>query len=117
MKNKLIKKNILSFLIILVGLFVFQNICLAATLTNPLDPQGTGLTVAQLIGKIIRAILGIVGSLSLLMFIYGGVSWMTAGGSEEKAKKSKQILVNAALGIVIIFSSYSILNWIFAIIQ
>lgn len=118
-KNKIIKKNILSFLIILViGIFIFQNACLAQRLTNPLDPDGTKkLTVAKLIGTIIRAILGVVGSLSLLMFIYGGISWMTSGGNEEKTKKAKQILVNATLGIVVIFSSYSILNWIFAIIQ
>lgn len=111
-KNKLIKNYILSVLI-LIGIFLVQNICFAG-LTNPL---GDGVTAPILIGKIIKAILGIVGSLSLVMFIYGGIVWMTSGGNEEKVKKGKQTLVNAALGIVVIFSSYSVLNWIFTIIK
>lgn len=111
-KNKLTKNNT-TIITILIGIFAIQNICFSAGLTNPLGD----VTVPGLIGKIIKAVLGIVGSLSLLMFIFGGLTWMTSGGNEEKIKKGKQILVNAALGIIVIFSSYSILNWIFTVLK
>ncbi|MFA6602069.1 MAG: hypothetical protein WCT02_04400, partial [Candidatus Paceibacterota bacterium] len=44
------------------------------SLTNPL---GDLKDPSTLIGKIIGAALGLVGSLALAMFIYGGFIWMT----------------------------------------
>jgi uncharacterized membrane protein YwzB len=37
---------------------------------------------------------------------------VTAGGDEEKVKKGKNILIQVALGIVVIFLAYSIVNWV-----
>lgn len=36
---------------------------------------------------------------------------VTAGGDEEKVKKGKNILIQVILGIVVIFLSFSIVNW------
>jgi len=71
------------------------------TLTNPL---GTGVTPQIFIGRIIKAILGIVGSLALVMFIYGGFNIMTAAGTAEKVEKGKQILLWATIGLIVIFT-------------
>jgi len=84
------------------------------TLDNPLG----GINTAQdLIGQIVNAILGVVGSLALLMFVYGGLTWMTAAGNEEKIKKGKGILMWATIGLVVIFTSYAVLNFIIGILQ
>lgn len=83
------------------------------TLPNPL-----GTTSPQaLLGRVIKAILSIVGSITLLMFIYGGVLWLTAGISTDGAKRGKTILSSATIGLVIIFSSYIILRYIFGALQ
>ncbi|MBU1420966.1 pilin, partial [Patescibacteria group bacterium] len=84
------------------------------TLPNPLDPNKTGVnpTPQALIGKIINAALGIVGSLALVMFIYGGFMWMMAGGNTERVQKGKDTLVWTALGLVIIFSSYALVRFV-----
>lgn len=112
-KNKKIKKYAIIVFILSLLLIKTENICLAQkTLANPL---GT-VSIPELIGRVITAILGIIGSLSLLIFIYGGLTWMTSGGNEEKVKKGKQIIVWAVFGIVIIFTSYSILNLVFEIL-
>ena len=79
------------------------------TFTNPIKGVKN---VNQLIGKVINAIMGVVGSLALLMFVFGGLTWMTSGGSQEKVKKGKDILVWSAIGLVIIFSAYGITNLI-----
>ncbi|MFA6171263.1 MAG: pilin [Patescibacteria group bacterium] len=80
------------------------------SLTNPLgdlkDPQ-------TLIGKVIGAALGLVGSLALAMFIYGGFIWMTAQGNSEKVKKGRDTMVWATLGLIIIFSAYNIIAFVF----
>ncbi len=117
MKNK---KNII-FIIIIVAIFVvLPSFVLAQTqLTDPLKLIPPNATQAQkdaaiptLIGRIISAVLGIVGSIALLMFIYGGFMWLTSGGITEKITKGKQVLVWAAIGLVVIFLSYTLVNFV-----
>jgi hypothetical protein len=75
------------------------------TLDNPLG----GIDTPQLlIGQIINAVLGIVGSLALLMFVYGGITWMTSSGNADKVKKGRDILVWSAIGLAIVFSAYGL---------
>ncbi len=76
------------------------------------NPLGDVTTVPGLIGKVIKAVVGIVGSLALLMFIYGGFTWMLSGGNSNAVERGKNILMWAAIGLVIIFMSYAIVNFI-----
>ncbi len=78
-------------------------------LDNPLGETNP----AVITQKVITAILGLTGVLALLAFIAGGLMWMTSGGSPEKVKKGRDILVWAVLGLAIIFSSYTILKYVF----
>ncbi|MFA5024515.1 MAG: pilin [Patescibacteria group bacterium] len=77
------------------------------TITNPL---GKITSPQVLIGKIINAVLGVVGSLTLLMFVYGGLVWMTSSGSAEKIKQGREIIVWSAIGLAIIFSAYGLIR-------
>lgn len=77
------------------------------------NPLGTS-DFRVLAGRAIRIVTGISGSIGLLMFVYGGFTWLTSGGSPEKIKKGKQIFVTAALGLIIIFGSYALLRALFA---
>lgn len=80
------------------------------SLPNPL----TGVDSPQvLIGKVIVAALGVVGSLALLMFIYGGFVWMTAAGNQEMVTRGRNVLIWATIGLIIIFSSYAIVRFVF----
>ncbi len=86
-------------------------------LTNPLDKEqeagkASSITPQILIGRVINAILGIVGSLALIMFIYGGLTWMTAAGNMEKVEKGRNILLWATIGMVVIFASYSLVDFL-----
>jgi hypothetical protein len=81
-------------------------------LDNPLTGNNTSLSVNQLIGRIINAVLGVVGSLALLMFVYGGLVWMTASGASDKVQKGKDILIWATIGLIVIFMSYALVNFV-----
>ena len=59
-----------------------------------------------------RWILGIVGSLALLMFIYGGVMFLISSGSSEKITQAKNILVAAVIGLLIVFGSFLIIQFV-----
>ena len=81
----------------------------APTLPNPL---GGTTDIRSIIGRVINAALGISGSIALLMFVWGGMLWLTSGGSPERIKKGKDAIVWAVLGLVLIFGSYAILNFV-----
>ena len=44
--------------------------------------------------------------------LWGGFNILTAGGDEEKVKKGKTILIQAGIGLVVIFLASSIVNWV-----
>jgi hypothetical protein len=80
----------------------------AATLINPLGDDVKDIRL--LFARVISAALSIVGSFALLMVIYGGVLWLTSRGEPKPVQKGKDTLTWALLGLVIIFSSYVIVN-------
>lgn len=72
--------------------------------------SGTSLQTA--IGGLIQQMLGMVGVVLVILIIYGGLMWMTAGGNDEKVAKGKKVLANAVIGIVIVFGAYAITNFV-----
>lgn len=58
--------------------------------------------------KIVVAALGF--GLAVIFLIVGGIQYMTAGGDDEKASKAKKLIINAIIGIAIIFAATFILS-------
>jgi hypothetical protein len=56
-------------------------------------------------------ILGVVGSIALIFFIYGGFVFILSGGNEKNVELGKQILINSIIGLVIVFASYIIIQF------
>ncbi len=67
----------------------------------PVDPRVT-------VGLIISSVLRLLGTIVLGLIVYAGFLWVTAAGKEEQVGTAKKILKNAVIGLVIIFSSYTI---------
>lgn len=57
-------------------------------------------------------ILGLVGALTLAMFIYGGVVLLISGGNTEKISKGKEIILGSVVGLLIVFGSYTIISFV-----
>ncbi len=76
------------------------------TLYNPLPSSD----IRVIIGTFIRAILGLSGALALVMFIWGGFQWMISQGVPAKVQKGKDTLIWATLGLVIIFTAYTLVS-------
>ncbi len=77
-------------------------------LTNPLNFK----TVPEIISSILRAAIGIVGALALLVFIYGGFVWLTSGGDSAKVTQGKEAMKWTAIGLVVIFTSYGLVRFV-----
>ncbi|MCD6407073.1 IPT/TIG domain-containing protein, partial [Candidatus Aerophobetes bacterium] len=72
-------------------------------------PQANLVTI---IGRIIKIILSSLGIVAVVLIIYAGFTWITAGGVPEKINKAKKIIIGAVIGLVIIVSSYAIASFI-----
>lgn len=68
----------------------------------------SSVNIPERIGQIIGIALSLVGVVFLVLMVYGGFIWMTAGGESEKIKKAKGIIMNAVIGIVIVLAAYAI---------
>lgn len=82
--------------------------------SNVLRNSGLGVNDPIVItAGIINWILGILGLLALVLIIYGGFIWMFSRGNEEEAKKARDIIVGAVIGLLIVLSSYGIASYVF----
>ncbi len=103
-----------------VGLLVLPLASRAALdsslgLVNGNVASATGLgsqDVRQTIGKIINVALSLLGIIVLVIIIYGGFLWMTAGGNDEKVGEAKKWIFGGIIGLVIILSAYAIASFV-----
>jgi hypothetical protein len=77
-----------------------------------LKPTDTSRTLESAIGTLINSVLSIVGVLLLVYLIWGGFTWMTAGGDSKKVDQAQSIIKNAVIGLVIIVLSYFIADFV-----
>ena len=128
MKNK---KLILCFcvFVFLCFLFLSANVCFAAAGQASIwkdmeECRKSGSCslndFVRLFANVSQWILGIVGSLALLMFIYGGlmmiiagVSTRAEGGKDKRINIGKDAIENAIIGLVIVFAAYMIIGFVF----
>lgn len=74
--------------------------------TNSLDGMmGLGLAATKFM-------LGMVGSIALLAFVWGGFQMILAAGDLSKVKKGKDSIVAAVIGLVIVFTSYILVQFV-----
>ena len=78
-------------------------------LTNPLKG---GTDISAIVGNVISWVLRFLGVLAFVMFIYGGILWMTSGGKSDQITKGKDTLVWAVAGLALVFFSYAILTFV-----
>lgn len=96
-------------LFVLSLVLLLPNISLAEPLFNPLRVS----TFPELVNKVISGILGVVGAISLVMMVIGGITWMTSAGNADRVRRGRDTLLWAILGLVVIFLSYAIISFVF----
>jgi len=84
------------------------------TLTNPLCPAANPncVTLNALIGRFVAAFIGMVGALALLVFVYAGIMYMTAGSS-DRVKQARDTMKYAVIGLALIIFAYALTSFFF----
>lgn len=66
----------------------------------------------ETIGKVIQVALSFLGIVAVCIVLWGGMRWMTAGGSEEKVKDAQKIMIAGMIGLAIILSAWAITSFV-----
>lgn len=105
-------RKIIMSMILSPALFsrIFIGGVFADTITNPLGNQFD--SIGAIIDKFIQVLFPIIGFVLFVMVVYGGITWLTSGGSPEKVKHAQGIITAAVIGFVIIALSAFIVNFI-----
>jgi hypothetical protein len=75
--------------------------------------QGVGGgSLDQLIQTIINVILLIAGIVAVIYLIVGGYQYITSSGNAEQAQAGRTTVLNAIIGLVIIFAAYLIVRFV-----
>ena len=80
-----------------------SKICWACGDCTLCDFLGIANTVARLL-------MGLIGAVAFVAFVYGGISFIIAAGNAERVAKAKKVLINAVIGIVIVLLAWEIVN-------
>ncbi len=75
-------------------------------------PTDKGL--ADVVARVIKVFLGMLGIIFIALLVYAGYMWLTAQGDEEKVKKAKETIQRAVIGLVIVTAAYAITYFVFA---
>jgi hypothetical protein len=105
MQNKKIK---LLFALLMLSVPLISH---GASLYNPLGADVNSLP--KLINNAIKGILGLVGAISLIMIVIGGITWMTSAGNADRVRRGRDTLVWAIMGLIAVFLSYAIISFVF----
>lgn len=74
--------------------------------------KGQTTDLQSIVGALIYVALSLVGVLLLVYMLYAGFLWMTAGGDKKQIDTAKDIIQNAVVGLIIIFSAYAIATFV-----
>ena len=125
------KKLSIAFLTLLASFQIALALPVMAQTTPENDPlknlQNTGIgtgnaadagnALPAVIGRIIRVFMGVLGIIMVLLIIYAGFLWMTAGGNEENVEKAQALIKNSIIGLILILLAYAITGFVITRIQ
>lgn len=64
------------------------------------------------INQFTNIVLYIVGFISVVMLIWGGIRYIISGGDSKKITDAKNTILYAILGLIIVFFAYAIVNFV-----
>ncbi len=108
---KISRKLIAGF--VTVGALALPFAAAALSFEDPSLTIGVGSAdLKQTVVNIITFVLGLLGLIAVIMILYGGFIWLTAGGNEDKVDSAKKIISAAAVGLVVILISWAIVQFV-----
>lgn len=61
--------------------------------------------------ELTKFLIGAIGALALLYFIWGGIKWLTSYGNQQKIQQGREIMLQTVIAIIIAFMSYILVSF------
>ncbi len=74
--------------------------------------QNNPKDIRIVVALIIKVVLGFLGIIFLALLVFAGFTWMTSAGNEDRAKKARDQIITAVIGLVIIITAYAITSYV-----
>ena len=74
-----------------------------------------GLTdrdIRETVGSIIKAFMGLLGIVAVVIILLGGFKWMMSQGESAKVDDAKKLMMSGVIGLAIILTSYAIATFV-----
>lgn len=71
-----------------------------------------GVTVQGLIKDVVNVLLFIIGAVSVIMIIIGGLRYVTSNGDSSSMTSAKNTILYAVVGLIIAMAAYAIVNFV-----
>lgn len=75
--------------------------------TGRLGDASASTKINDIINFVTDLILYASGSIAVLMLIFGGITYISSLGNQEKAEKAKKIIKFAAIGLFVVILAYA----------
>jgi len=84
----------------------------ALAIANPSAVPNTFSNLGQSIRTIFNVVIIISAIAFVILFLVGGIQYLTASGNEEQSGKARKLLLDAVIGLVIVLAAWGIGGWI-----
>jgi cytochrome bd-type quinol oxidase subunit 2 len=113
---KIVKSSIASVAIVaLTAPLAFAQATGGVPVTSNYSDKGIPFgfsDVPTLINTIFKIVIAAAGAIFILMFLFGGIQYLTSAGNEEGSTKARKLLVDAVVGLMIVLAAYAIGSWV-----
>jgi len=62
--------------------------------------------------NILQLVLGLLALVAVVMVIWGGFTWLTSGGNEDKVDQAKKIISAAVIGLIIVLLAWAVVIFV-----
>jgi len=109
---------VLAFGVSLVSPVVSQVSAQESSVQKGIDAsKGTGVP-GELFGDgsifttIVNILLFLIGAISVIMLIIGGIKYTVSGGDSGQITSAKNTILYAIIGLVVAFLAFAVVNWV-----
>lgn len=107
-------------IITILGLFSTAKTSVHAQITNPAigelgnnaEEAVSGQTFVRYFVDLWNTVITIGGFIVLIMFLWGALEWIVAGGDSGKIEKARNKITQSIIGLLILVSSFVIIGFI-----
>ena len=75
-------------------------------------PDGAPEDMTKVMTTVVNVALYVIGALSVIMLIYGGIRYVTSAGESASVAAAKNTIMYSIIGVIIALLAYAIVNFV-----